>query len=170
MVEYNIPIVQMNEGNDAGSVDAIGIFVFHRAYVYLQERMIDMKEKMIDWHEAFLSEAFCRAKSNRLRFVIPVLGLFTVAFLLLFTVQSYGKAIGQIPVIGYIDVGFLMVMSLFPLTGILGIAFTRYTEKYVYPYENELIIRYGTPEDICLLKSEEDEPEDEIMGNALPVS
>ncbi len=45
------------------------------------------------WHEAFASECFYKAKHNRLRFTVPLLGVFTLAFLGLFTVQSYLKAI-----------------------------------------------------------------------------
>ncbi len=34
-------------------------------------------------------------------------------------------------------------MSLFPITGLLGIAFAKYTEKYVYPYEDQVIRNSG---------------------------
>lgn len=122
------------------------------------------------WHEAFQSECFYKAKHNRLRFVLPLLGIFTLAFLSLFTVQSYLKDIGQIPVVGYVDVGFLMVMSLFPLTGLLGISFSKYTEKYVYPYEDEVIRNYGTASEIAALNMENSVDEDTQDMNMSGVS
>ena len=111
------------------------------------------------WHKAFTSEGFYKAKYNRLRFTVPLLGFFTLVFLGLFTVQSYLKAIGQIPVVGYVDVGFLLVMSLFPITGILGIAFAKYTEKYVYPYEDQVIRSFGSPVEIAELSKSNEEAE-----------
>lgn len=111
------------------------------------------------WHKAFTSECFYRAKHNRLRFTVPLLGFFTLIFLGLFTVQSYLKAIGQIPVVGYVDVGFLLVMSLFPITGILGIAFAKYTEKYVYPYEDKVIRSFGSFTEIAEFNKSNEETE-----------
>ncbi len=112
------------------------------------------------WHKAFTSECFYKAKHNRLRFTVPLLSLFTLAFLGLFTVQSYLKAIGQIPVVGYVDVGFLLVMSLFPITGLLGIAFAKYTEKYVYPYEDQVIRSFGSASEIAELNRNSEEAEE----------
>lgn len=111
------------------------------------------------WHKAFTSECFYRAKHNRLRFTVPLLGFFTLIFLGLFTVQSYLKAIGQIPVVGYVDVGFLLVMSLFSITGILGIAFAKYTEKYVYPYEDKVIRSFGSFTEIAEFNKSNEETE-----------
>ena len=113
------------------------------------------------WHEAFASECFYKAKHNRLRFTVPLLGVFTLAFLGLFTVQSYLKAIGQIPVVGYVDVGFLLVMSLFPITGLLGIAFAKYTEKYVYPYEDQVIRSFGSAMEIAELDRSHEEAQEQ---------
>lgn len=39
----------------------------------------------IDWNAAYHSEAFRKAKGNRMRYVVPMLGLFTAMFLGLFT-------------------------------------------------------------------------------------
>ncbi|MDD3114448.1 MAG: DUF485 domain-containing protein [Anaerovibrio sp.] len=102
-----------------------------------------MRNPAVNWHEAFLSDNFQKAKGNRLHFVVPMLAVFTAAFLGLFTMQSFLRDIGQIPVFGSVDLGFLVVMSLFPLTGILGIAFTRYTAQKVYPFESALVREYG---------------------------
>lgn len=106
-----------------------------------------MTSMTIDWHGAYLSEAFRKAKKNRLKFVLPALTLFIAMFVGLFTLQSYGKVIGQMHVIGYVDLGFLVVMFLFPFTGLLGFLFTKYTERYVYPYESEVIREYGSLRD-----------------------
>ena len=103
-----------------------------------------MKLTAVLWHEAFLSDSYRKAKRNRLRVVIPLLSLFTVLYMGLFTIQSYGKAIGQIPVFGYVDVGFLTVMSLFPITGVMGVFFMNYTKRMVYPFEDAVIETFGT--------------------------
>lgn len=100
-------------------------------------------ESTINWKAAYRSKSFAKAKGNRLKIVLPLISVFTLLFVGLFTLQSYLKDIGQIPVIGYVDLGFLIVMSLFPLTGLLGIIFTKYTEKYVYPYEDEVIAEFA---------------------------
>lgn len=97
-------------------------------------------EKQIDWKAAYGSEEFKKAKNNRLKFVIPLIGLFTAIFLALFTMQSYYQNIGGIKIVGEVDFGFFFVMSLFPLTGLLGISFVKYTQKNVYPYE-ELVVK-----------------------------
>lgn len=44
---------------------------------------------------------------------------------------------------GYVDLGFCVVMSLFPFTGLLGILFVKYTQKYVYPYEEEVVRQFS---------------------------
>ncbi len=98
---------------------------------------------IIDWNAAYHSEAFKKAKGNRMRYVIPMLGLFTAMFLTLFTLQSYLKDIAQIPVVGYVDLGFCLVMALFPFTGLLGILFVKYTQKYVYPYEEAVVHEFS---------------------------
>lgn len=120
-----------------------------------------MKTAAIDWHEAFLSENFKKAKGNRLHFVIPMLAVFTIAFLGLFTMQSYLQDIGQLPIFGHVDLGFLVVMSLFPLTGLLGIAFTEYTAKKVYPYESALVRQFGGIVD----DEDEELPEENMTGH-----
>lgn len=121
-----------------------------------------MKTAAISWHEAYLSESYKKAKGNRLKIVIPLLSLFTILYMGLFTIQSYGKAIGQISVFGYVDVGFLVVMSLFPLTGLMGFAFMKYTEKHVYPYEDAVIEEFGSTQ-------KEKNPTVELHHDAVPV-
>lgn len=114
-----------------------------RRLLLFREGMRKMTEKAMDWEGAYASEIFKKAKGNRLRFVIPLLGVFTALFVGLFTLQSYWKDIGQIPVAGYVDVGFVAVMALFPLTGVFGVIFMKYTEKYVYPYEDAMLRTYA---------------------------
>ncbi len=102
--------------------------------------------KAIDWQGAFNSIAFKKAKNNRLKFVIPLLTFFTLVFLCLFSVQGIFSNIGNLKIFGPIDLGFLFVMSLFPLTGILGIWFTCYTKAHVYPYEDQVVRTYSMKE------------------------
>ena len=93
----------------------------------------------IDWLSAFNSYEFKKAKNNRVHFVIPILTFFTVLFMGLFSIQSIFSSIGNLKIYGPVDFGFLFVMSLFPLTGILGLWFTRYTKSHVYPYEDSVV-------------------------------
>lgn len=111
----------------------------------------------INWHEAFTSESFRLAKGNRVHFVVPLLALFTAAFLGLFTLQSFGQSIAQTAVFGYVDVGFLTVMTLFPTTIVLGLLFTRYTERHVYPYEDAVIREFGSAAEVSRLAERESE-------------
>ena len=94
----------------------------------------------VDWQGAFHSIEFRKAKNNRLKFVIPLLASFTLLFLGLFSVQSYFSDIGSLKIIGEIDLGFFFVMSLFPLTGLLGIWFTSYT-CLLYTSDADLVVR-----------------------------
>ncbi len=89
----------------------------------------------INWSSAFNSDEFKKAKNNRVHFVIPVLTFFTILFPELFLVQHIFSSVGNFKIYGHIDLGFLFVMSLYPLTGIPELRFTRYAKSHVYPCE-----------------------------------
>ena len=89
----------------------------------------------INWSSAFNTDEFKKAKNNRVHFVIPVLTFFTILFPELFSVQHIFSSVGNFKIYGHIDPGFLFVMSLYPLTGIPELRFTRYAKSHVYPCE-----------------------------------
>lgn len=76
-----------------------------------------------------------KAKNNRVHFVIAVLTFFTILLPGLFSMQSIFSSVGNFKIYGHIDPGFLFVMSLYPLTGIPELWFTRYAKSHVYPCE-----------------------------------
>jgi hypothetical protein len=95
------------------------------------------------WHAAYNSDVFKLIIRRRYGFIIPTVIVFSLAFFVLFIIQSNYPDLVRYRLYGWINFNFVYTMLLFPVIWLGGLWFVLYIRKNVYPLEEELIAKYG---------------------------
>lgn len=103
-------------------------------------------QKQINWDKAYNTETFKEIKKRRFIIVVPMVIVFTILFLVLFTVQNYIPELANAKLVGYVNFSFLYTMILFPLVWVAGFYYSKYTTTKLHPQEEEIVKEFGRKE------------------------
>jgi len=97
----------------------------------------------VDWDKAYNSEIFKKIVKKRYGFVIPALLIYIALFLIQFAI---GLKKDQTLVLGNLNTFYLYTLILYPVLWGAAYWFTKYSNKHIYPLEDELVKEFGKVE------------------------
>ena len=75
--------------------------------------------------------------------MIPAIIILSIAFFILWWIQSYNLPLATTEVLGSANFSFVYSMLIFPIVWIAGFVYTKYVSAKIYPLEDKLIEKFS---------------------------